>query len=779
MPVRGASAPTLLEILAQDLSDPTYLTRREVRGAWPDRLSDLAATLPTLYPLFAPDEQAVVARGFPVLVSTGIQKLRSEIEKQLAVELEYRVDRELRQGGDKSKVMVHRDRYLRSLTSLLENAMLNDYGRGFVEVFLLFHSHDVASAVESVPRLSRRRDLKIGREKGGWFQYDIASVYADLVHRAAIRAIDGLKRLAHAVEAPSISPLVAELCLDPLLLADTGLPTTFSQLMPYLTLQLRQEAESLQSACMEASMKLTDRLAYDYSLLGLLQFGVDESVDFGRPEVFLEPALLDALHAAGLIDELGFSVGHFNLLHRIGERLKTCELLTLLRERVLPVERRGTSFVLSYRGRHTPISDSTRPFDFAKPGIVESSVKRFGMVYDLTNFTALLEEVRKKGQAAEEKALQFMYLFQSRLEEIRKRRRLTFEKFLGDGAFYSARRAKQVMAAAAEIQLAYDRLRHRGFPFDQGMRIAINFSTYRLLPMLSQGKDGGLRFEFFGHGIVELARLTTGKSTREVEEIAEFLVHSGFPSSRVDDFLGPLLAARSGQERATRRPYAAWIDERGELFNEGIVLSLPFVEVLAKDLSEEPRSLLEAEDARWVLFPLDRDDTHGPYFGLRYLGVARLKGLAQMELVEAAVWETRPDKAESDESSEALVTMLRRFGVGGGATTTIEEEEVDIPFDLVAVTFLDEAKRRCWLFGHYRSGDDVLLHSVQAPIRAPEIDRGESLEIWLLRNRRNLVMLYEGLRRETSGATVPLHSLRHHSRFEGCFLSAPHRAPGD
>ncbi|MCP4896804.1 MAG: hypothetical protein GY906_07480 [bacterium] len=779
MPTRATAAASLLEVLAQDLGEPVFLTRREVSGAWPERLNCLASTLPDPYPLFAPDEQVVVARGYPVLVSSGIQQLRREIEKQLAVELEYRVDRELRRGGDKSKVMVHRDRYLRSLTALLENAMLNDYGRGFVEVFLLFHSQDVASAVEAIPRLARRRELEIGREKGSWFQYDIARVFADLMHRAAIRAIDGLKRLAHAVEAPSLSPLVTELCQDPLLLAESGLPANFSQLSPYLDLQLRQEAQSLLTTCAHASTLLDQRLALNHSLLGLLHLAVGDTIDLGRPEAFLEPTLLEALRSAGLIEDLGFAPVHLSLLNRIGERLKMCELIVLLRQRILPVERRGNNLVLVHSSRHTPIATSTRPFDFANPGIVESSVKRFGLVYDLTNFTALLEEVRKKGQTAEEKALQFMYLFQSRLERVRGRRRLTFEKFLGDGAFYSARRAKHVMAAAAEIQLAYDKLRHRGFPFDQGMRIAVNYSTYRLLPMLSQGQGGRLRFEFFGHGIVELARLTTGKSTREIEEIAEFLVHSGFPASRVDDFLAPLLTARGGKETSTKRAYAAWIDERGELFNEGIVLSLPFVEELAQDLEGEKRTELDADGARWILFPVDPKDDQGPYYGLRYLGVARLKGLAPMELVEATAWEARPTGAEDCESAEPLLTLLRRLVVDGGQITAPEEDETPIPPDLVAVTFLDEAKRRCWLFGYYRAGDDVLLHSIQAPIRATDIDRGQSLEVWLLQNRSGLVKLYEGLRRETSGQTVPLHSLRHHSRFEGCYLSAPHRAPGD
>jgi len=69
------------------------------------------------------------------------------------------------------------------------------------------------------------------------------------------------------------------------------------------------------------------------------------------------------------------------------------------------------------------------------------------------------------------------------------------------------------------------------------------------------GDDGGTRFEFFGHGVVELLRLTTGKSTREVDEIAEFLISSGYSPALVDDFLAPLAAARSGVPEGSPRPY--------------------------------------------------------------------------------------------------------------------------------------------------------------------------------------------------------------------------------
>ena len=149
-----------------------------------------------------------------------------------------------------------------------------------------------------------------------------------------------------------------------------------------------------------------------------------------------------------------------------------------------------------------------------------------------------------------------MYVFQNRLEEIRRRRVLNFEKFLGDGALYSSRRAIRVLAAACETQILYHHLRQSGFPFDQGIRMALNFGTYRLLPMFHRS-GGPQRFEFFGHGIVELARLTTGKSTREIEEIAEFLIHAGYDSARVDGFLAPLLEARRGHAAAATRPYTA------------------------------------------------------------------------------------------------------------------------------------------------------------------------------------------------------------------------------
>jgi hypothetical protein len=403
---------------------------------------------------------------------------------------------------------------------------------------------------------------------------------------------------------------------------------------------------------------------------------------------------------------------------------------------------------------------------------VESLVRRCGLVYDLTNFTAVLEEVRKEGRHAEEKALQFMYVFQNRLEEIRHKRVLNFEKFLGDGALYSSRRAIRVLAAACEIQRLYDNLRHSGFPFDKGVRMALNFGTYRLLPMLNRIGDS-LRFEFFGHGIVELARLTTGKSTRELEEIAEFLVHAGYDPTDVDGFLSPLMEARKGQHAGEGRLYAATIDQRGELINEGIVSTLAFLEELDRELDTPNVGVIDYDGLNWAVLAIDPGDPATLHVGLRYLGVARLKGLSPQELFEVVVWEDLPDNPRPVKVTESLIELLRQLSQqqNGQEDETPQEQ---IPEELLVVSYLLPNGDRSWIFGEYRHLDDVVLHAVQVPIHAPE---GDSLETWLFRNRLELTHMYQDLRRSDRGQSTPLSALRNLKGYLACFLAAPHRSP--
>lgn len=773
----ASTAPrdALQRVLDEDLSRPLHLSRAEATGGWRELFPDLASSLPLPYPIFGRDEDRVVAIGYPVVVSPVIRQLRHELERQLELEVEFRVLLARGGQGDKAKVMAQRERYLRAMTSLFENVLLNDYGRRLPEVLLLFHSCDLAAVTQRAGAVARRLDPEAERRLGDVLRHELAGVFSDLLQRAALAATERLRRLARASLVLSPSPLLAVLCRDGMLLAETAIPTDLSQLKGYLRTRLHQDVNLLAGACQRAADSLAELALRRPDLLTALEIAAGVDLKPLNPRVFLQPRLLDALVATGLARQLGFDDERLRLLREVGLRLKRHELLATLRRRVLVVEPQEGGPVLGGRTPTVEVASSTRPFDFGAPGVVESSVRRFGLVYDLSNFTAQLEEVRKKGRAAEEKALQFMFVFQNQLEEIRRRRRLTHEKFLGDGAFYSARRALRVVAAACEIQAVYDQLRRSGFPFDQGLRVAMNFATFHLLPMMSE--SGEQRFEFFGHGIVELVRLTTGKSTREVEQIAEFLVHSGFDPGAVDAFLAPLVSVRGGRESDADRSYQASIDPRGELVNEGIVASLQFVEALERELPGATPRLLEDGVTRWAAYPGEPGGWAMPAvpgFALRYLGVVRLKGLQPLELVELRPCPPLPGDAAELSVRHGLVPLLR-----GLATDVAGEGESGraVPEDLVVATYLDPAGERRWLFGEYRAGDDIVLHAIEVALRPPELESGESLETWLFRNRSELLRLYEGLRREVGGFSQPLAGLRQHEGYQACFLAAPHKSP--
>ncbi len=773
MVVHATGTELLQRVLGRDLRQPLWLTREEAAGAWISVLPELAR-LPAPYPIYGQDEETVLTYGYPVLVPPALEQLRRELERHLVVEVDFRLADNANEAEGKREVMVHREHSLRSLTAIFENVLLNDYGRGLTEVLLLFLSGEFSRLLQRVPAVARARDTAPGGpQQGEVIRWAVAAAFADLLQRAFFAAGDELKRLA-SVAAPAPPALLPAVCQDQLLLVESVVPPDIEPLAEYVRTRLRCDCSALVAARDTAFARLREVLDRVPSFAGVVHMALGASVALDRPQVLHDSRVIEALRRAGLTERIGLSNRDAQILGELGQRLKRFEVLAALRRRVLTVLTDGPDLRLVSRTGKVTISHSLRPFDFTRPGVVDTAVKRFGMIYDLTNFTALLEEVRKRGQSAEEKALRFMFAFLSRLDEIRRLRRLTFEKFLGDGAFYSSRRALRMIAAACEMQQVYDQLRSRGFPFDQGIRCAMNFGSYRLLPL--PGDDETSRFEFFGHSVVELVRLTTGKSVREVDEIAEFLVHSGFDPAQVDAFLAPLATARSGRRELVGQPYPAWIDAHGVLVNEGIVLSVPFLDELSTELREHSPKVIEAWDQPWAVFPTDPGKSDTLWFGLRYLGVARLKGLPPLELVAAVTWPELPAGARPAPQERNLLELLRRLDAQ--RVSEPSAPSATVPDDLVVVTSFDDAGRRTWIFGEYRNHDDVLLHSIQIPLRPPDLERGEPLEMWLFRHRGELAQLYDTLRRETSGRTQPLESLRHRNSYLGCYLAAPHRSPG-
>lgn len=730
--------------------------------------------LPEPFPIFNADEDAIVAWGYPVHRSEGMRRLRSQLSRQIGRELEYR-RLERPDQDDRRKVVASREVVSESLEKAFHNVMLNDHGRSLVEVFVMLLSADIQKLLSAVPRVISQNAA--GVANGDETVRQLASMFGGLVLKTAALAGDRIRKL-YGVSAPvEIPPIFDLMCRDPLLLVETGVPTKADRLAFLLPSRSHGDTAALLALSSDVGRRFGEIMKRRPEWRGIIRHACGLDFDPTGPDAALEPSFLSLLDEVGLTLDLGIDQEVISKLRALGLRLKGLELVAALRNAILVVERGiENQWQMRVGSRETVVAASTRPFDFAAHGVVDSSVYRFGLIYDLTNFTAVLEEVRKAGKTAEEQALQFMYVFQSRTEKIQTSRRLTFEKFLGDGSFFSARRAARTLAAACEIQQAYDRLRNEGFPFDKGLRIAVNAAEYRLLPM--RGADEGQpTYEFFGHGIVELARLTTGKSTREVSQVAELLVHAGYHQDHVDEFLRPLIEARVKKTNRAQRPYAVMLDAHGELINEGIVVTLAFVEALGRELGPCPLWEGEVDGLRWLVVNVDPGGREKLPVGLRLLGVARLKGLEPVELVEAMPWPWEEAPPRKLQQTFDLSDALRR--AGGSGPLEIEgdtpSEVQTLSEDLVVVSFTEPTGLRRWILGEHRASDDVIINALHVPLVVPA-DAGP-IEMWLFRSRFDLAGMYEVLRRESSGIARPMSQMREQPDFQAWFLAAPHRAP--
>lgn len=730
--------------------------------------------LPEPFPIFNDDEDAIVAWGYPVHRSEGLRRLRSQLSRQIGRELEYKKLKSP-DPDDRRKVVAGREFVSESLEKAFHNVMLNDHGRSLVEVFVMLLSADIQKLLSSVPRVLSQKTG--GASDGEETVRQLALMFGGLILKEAAQAGDRIRRMYDSSTPVELSPIFDLMCRDPLLLVENSVPNRADRLAFLMPSRTHGGTAALLTLSSEIGARFGEIMNRRLEWRGIVRHACGFDFDPTGPDAALEPSFLDLLEEVGLTLDLGINSEAIAKLRALGSRLKSLELVATLRNAILIMDRGAENqWQLKSNGRVTAVAPSTRPFDFAAQGVVDSSVFRFGLIYDLTNFTAVLEELRKAGRAAEEKALQFMYLFQGRTEKIQTTRRLKFEKFLGDGAFFSARRAARTLAAACEIQQAYDRLRQEGFPFDKGLRIAVNAAEYRLLPM--RGSDEGRpNYEFFGHGIVELARLTTGKSTREVSQVAELLVHAGYPQDHVDEFLRPLIEARVKKTHRAQRPYAVTLDDHGELINEGIVVTLAFVEALGAELGPCPLWEGEIDGLRWLVVNIDPAGREKLPVGLRLLGVARLKGLEPVELVEAMPWPWDEAPPQKLKQTFDLSDALRR--AGGSGSLDIEgdasSEGPPLSEDLIVVSFTETTGIRRWILGEYRASDDVIIHALHVPLVVP-VDAGP-IEMWLFQSRFDLGQMYEVLRREVSGVARPMSQMREQPDFQAWFLAAPHRSP--
>ncbi len=350
-------------------------------------------------------------------------------------------------------------------------------------------------------------------------------------------------------------------------------------------------------------------------------------------------------------------------------KLKEFELVHALRRLIVPIELRDGHMVARELppGRAVPggelrLSPATRPLDFMEPWVVDPRVERYGMIYDISEFSATLSLLHRAGNDSQDGAFLAMFRFQRRINRLATSHRAKLEKYLGDGAFYSSREATNLLLVSVHLQRYYVEAVREGLPFDRGMRIALNHGPYRLIPMGGRPEEGE-RYEFFGPGLVELSRLTTGKATQEVDEVKTMLLNQGYPEATVHRFFAPLAQKNVDvvDKKEEARTFYAYINRNGTLHNNGMVATGPFIAQLDRELASAPIHRGHEGDRAYVVLALEDGGERLPV-GIRKLGMAHLKGLEQLTVYEIVdAMEMAPETLVELPGEPLLAAVERQF----------------------------------------------------------------------------------------------------------------------
>jgi hypothetical protein len=657
--------------------DELYHTRSVQEGA-----------LPLARKIFLEDEAATPLVGFPILLSSRLIALEKALEDYLAVEEQVQVAIARKQGFNSKVYTDAWQSYSRLLSKATEYTVLSSYGRAYPNVFWLRHAAVVASYLQGTPRRLARLDSGLAREQGDRLKYVVFFHFLDRVLTLTYSLVG---RLAEQVEEPEsdLFPGLLTIMRDNVLLFTEGhISRDLVELAGYLKGHIGVDGRTF---CQRLA-KLRAWHSEEFRQREQLHSAVESLLG---SEAADEPDRL--LHRPGYIRYLAGQPGYdaellmaandIEIWEQLLPKLKEFELVRAFQRLVLSVTREGDRLAAPdprTRGTGLPprtlyLSVTTRPLDFMTPWVLDPEVGRFGLVYDISQFSQTLSAMKHTSQVDQERSFQAIFRFQRRINHLAFERRLRLEKYLGDGALYSGiNRPHKLLAMALRVQRYYVDAVDNGFPFDRGLRIALNFGQYRMLPIQSSQPGETERYEFFGHGIVELSRLITGKAVKETDEIKTLLLGLGYPRSNVDQFFAPLERRNLDVVERSKegQRFYAYINANGTLINEGIVATGDFVEQLGREGLIE--NLGQPPGKSGFVTISVRDGVDDLVAGIRRLGDAQFKGIGSLvvyEVVDGRRWseEEIPACPETDLMRAVDAAYHYRNGATNRSSTSTRE----------------------------------------------------------------------------------------------------------
>lgn len=625
--------------------------------------------LPEPQRIFLEDEEATPLVGFPILLSQNLRVLEEALTRYLEAEEQAQRAYFTRQPFDSKVYASTWERYRGLLERVLLNSTRSGFSHDYPAIFWLHHSAAVSSWLQALPKNLLRLDLAVGREHGDTIKYKVFTRWADRVVGLNRDVAQGLaKDLEEQEEA--LFPRVLELLRDNvLILTEDYISPDLSELSSYFNGLLRQDGRDLRQRLSRTETWLGQVLATDPFARSAVEQGLGADLQEEPGHLLNYHGCLTLFSAHSTYDpEHLLSPAQIKVWESLADKLREFEILRALRRMVVPLDREEDGLVCRDRSMNTTwvggpsvlrISPAARPMDFTAGWVVDPVVERFGLVYDITDFSATLSLLGKVEKAGLERAFRMTSDFQRRVDRLAHTLGLHLEKYLGDGAFFSGRHPRRMLVVALHLQRLYPEFVERGFPFNKGLRIALNHGEYRLLP-LAGGERGKPRFEYFGHGLVELSRLSTGKKTQEMEEFKTYLVAQGYPEATVNKFFAPMLRRNSelvNKLQESRRFYS-YINPNGALINEGIVATEDFI----SRLGLFPQLYYGRSVGRgYIVAELDEGYDEPLLVGFRKLGVGHFKGIEPLpvyEIIDGAEWSRESLKSIAEQDLSATLERL-------------------------------------------------------------------------------------------------------------------------
>lgn len=772
----------LVTYLSQRSDASTFLLASDLDRTLEDLFPQASDLLPEPYNIYPADETQSSLLGFP-LAETGVLKdLDTRLDRWLTEEVFWLVNRA---PDAKEKAQQAFTTYLGQLMKAAENALMSNLLADYHGVFWLAHSFDLARHFSSIPRRISALDAQAGRLQGDPLKYRIFSRWAgetrEQMNQVAARAaaiLDGDEQ-----KALQFFRLIQE---DVLFLTEEFIGPDLRELRSFIVGYLRRDFQAFRDSFERLRTTVADLIQRDRSFRSALpMFGASSD------QALSIAVLLDSRFQTFAFEQEAVqnavSREEREQFQLIGRRIREFSVLNQLRRGIVWMNTTPDGQVVAADRRNTMVySRSTRPLDFGRSGVVDPMIHRFGLIYDISKFTETLGDIRRGGGKEEVKSYRQMLLFQRKLETIATRHLLQFEKFLGDGAFYTTRRALRLVRAAVEIQRFYTEMKRKGFAFNKGLRIALNYGYYRLLPMKVSPESTERITEFYGPGIVELSRLTTGKANKEIEDIAAFLIARGFDPAKVQQFFAPLArGVDSIDHEQHARGYYAYINASGELVNEGIVASIALLQEMSAELLTEDQQLHRLTTP-WGTYVGFAPAVPGiEYVGVRLLGMVSLKGLDNIEVGEIVPFGQGEAEAFPIHTDDTLVALVRHeFHQQDHVPPFIGAFDGDKQTDTTSERIIGSEIVVCLRPSSNDLGEEVMIgewdprsDDVHRPLRMPRGDfqrlfslKGDVDEGLLNEKKENVRELYMRLSERTFEADLQLTTYRLEKNYDAFVL---------